>query len=142
MEHGHFHITELNNVLMVKLLGSFNHEGACLLTKVLKTASENFNDSPFGLLFDVTEFEGGTPDAYKELDIYNSWLNSQNMVAKATVISSRIQISIANLLSPARKQQNTESFFDLTDAQIWLNQELEQYMPTQPQLLQQQVAKA
>lgn len=124
MEHGIFHIAPQANFLNIKLTGSFNQEGSLAFITAVKAAIAEFNELSFALLFDITDFEGATPEAYQEIDSYNSWLNSQKMVAKATVIKSRVQISIVDFLSPARKHQNTQNFYHYSDAEVWLNQEL------------------
>lgn len=124
MEHGIFHIAQKPNFLNIKLLGSFNQEGTLAFVKAMKAAIIEFNNLKFTLLFDITEFDGATPEAYKEVELYNLWLNNQKMVAKATVIRSRVQISIVNLLSPARQQQNTQNFYHYDEAEHWLTQEL------------------
>lgn len=128
MEHGIFHIAHQPSFLLIKLTGSFNQEGSLAFTKAIKAAIAEFDPSSFALLYDITEFEGATPDAYEEIESLNIWLNAQKLIAKAMVIKSRIQISIVNFLSPARKFQNTQHFYHHSDAQIWLTQELENYI--------------
>ena len=124
MEHGIFHIAKQPNLLNIKLVGSFNKEGSTAFVEAMKSAIQGFNDISFALLYDITELEGATPDAYEEIEECNLWLNTQKMVAKATVIKSRVQISIVDFLSPSRKQQNTQSFYHNSDAEVWLTQEL------------------
>lgn len=124
MEHGIFHIAQQPKFLHIRLVGSFNQEGAIAYVKAMKSALEQLEQSYFALLFDITQFEGATPEAYEEIEACNIWLNTKKMVAKATVIQSRVQISIVDFLSPSRKQQNTESFYHHDDAQVWLSQEL------------------
>lgn len=124
MEHGIFHIVHQPSFLLIKLTGSFNQEGSLAFITAAKRAITEFEQQAFALLFDITEFEGATPEAYEEIEVLNIWLNSQRLIAKATVIKSRIQISIVNYLSPARKSQNTQHFYHHSDAQIWLTQEL------------------
>lgn len=124
MEHGIFDIAHHPSFLLIKLTGSFNQEGSLAFTTAIKVAIAELESLPFALLFDITEFEGATPDAYEEVEALNIWLNAQQLIAKATVIKSRVQIAIANFLSPARKQQNTQHFYHYSDAQIWLTQEL------------------
>ena len=63
---------------------------------------------------------GGTPEAYKELEDYNKWLNSQNLLAKAMVINSMITLDIINMYSPSRGEQKSETFDNETDAIAWL----------------------
>lgn len=128
MEHGIFHISHQPRFLLIKLTESFNQEGSLAFTTAAKVAISELGPMPFALLFDITEFEGATPEAYQEIEALNIWLNTQKLIAKATVIKSRVQIAIANYLSPARKQQNTQHFYHHSDAQIWLTQELENHV--------------
>jgi hypothetical protein len=34
--------------------------------------------------------EGGTGEAYKELNVYNEWLNQKPLIAKAFVVKSNV----------------------------------------------------
>lgn len=126
MEHGNYTVTVNQSIIHLTISGAFNETGCLRFIEAMKSTITSFGSAEFAILFDITELEGGTPEAYQVLNEYNTWLNQQAMIAKAMVIHSRVQISIVNTLSPARKQQNIHSFFDRADAEVWLHQQLEQ----------------
>jgi hypothetical protein len=119
-EHGEVTITVQNNIIMVKLQGAFNEYGAKKYTEGVKLVIKNFNGQRFAILVDNLEMLGGTPEAYQELEQHNKWLNTQNLIAKAMVISSAVTIDIIDLLSPARKIQTCKNFDNIKDAINWL----------------------
>ena len=120
IEHGEVIITTHNNIIIVKLIGGFNEFGAKKYTNGVKELVANFNGENFSILINNLEMEGGTPEAYDELEQYNKWLNTQKLTAKAMVISSIAAAHIIDHLSPSRKLQRCKSFDNEADAMHWL----------------------
>jgi hypothetical protein len=120
IEHGEVTITVDKNIIIVKLEGAFNEFGAKKYTVGVKQIIDTFQGKPFSILINNLEVLGGTPEAYEELEKYNQWLNTQNLVAKAMVISSITTLDIINLLSPSRQSQQSKNFDNEEDAMQWL----------------------
>jgi len=120
IEHGEVTITVDKNIIIVKLEGAFNEFGTKKYTAGVKQIISTFQGRPFSILINNLDMLGGTPEAYEELEKYNQWLNTQNLIAKAMVISSITTLDIINLLSPSRQLQKTKSFDNEEDALNWL----------------------
>ena len=103
----------------------FNELGVKKFTDAVRQFVGSLNGRAFGVLINDLKLEGGTPEAYAELEEYNQWLNTQHLVAKAMVIESSTHRDIINKLSPSRSQQNIEYFKSEQDALTWLKQELD-----------------
>ncbi len=120
IEHGQVSIMLQDNIIVVKLTGAFNEHGAKHYTDGVRKCVDGFNGKPFSILIDNLALLGGTPEAYEELEKYNSWLNRQNMVAKAMLINSKVALDLMNTLSPSRKLQNSQNFTNEQDAIAWI----------------------
>jgi hypothetical protein len=120
IEHGEVTFTLDENIIIVKLEGAFNEFGAKKYTAGVKQIINTFQGRPFSILINNLEVLGGTPEAYEELEKYNKWLNTQNLIAKAMVISSITTLNIINLLSPSRQSQNSKNFDNEEEALNWL----------------------
>ena len=106
---------------MRKLSGCFNEHGTKALTKNIIATIETFHGAPFSIVVSNLAVEGFTPEAYTELNRYNIWLNTQNMVAKAMVSKIHALVKIDDIRIPAKSAQNVAVFTNLPDAIKWLN---------------------
>ncbi|ABG40815.1 hypothetical protein Patl_2298 [Paraglaciecola sp. T6c] len=120
LEHGNHLITIEDNVIVIELAGSFNEFGAKALTDDIRKAIKQFEGAPFCILINDFALEGITPEGYKEIDEYNAWLNTQNMIAKAVVVKIDILSKMEESRIPAKAQQNIKSFKNIPDALLWL----------------------
>jgi len=111
-------------IIRVTLKGMFNELGAKEYTNTVKEYVLQLESKPFAILINNLEMKGGTPEAYQELESYNRWLNTQNLIAKAMVIESNLHQQIIDHYSPSRQSQNTRSFLTEEEALNWLQQEL------------------
>lgn len=120
IEHGDVAIEVLGNIIIVRTVGAFNEYGARRYTQGIKTIIEGLQGQSFSILINNLEFQGATPEAYQELEIYNAWLNQQKLIAKAMVITSSITLDVIDKLSPSRAAQKNMSFDNEKDAMTWL----------------------
>jgi hypothetical protein len=118
--HGEVSIEVQDNIIMVRTAGAFNEYGAKKYTDGIKTIIRELKDQSFSILINNLQFEGGTPEAYEELESYNSWLNKQKLIGKAMIITSSITLEVIDKLSPSRASQQIRSFNNETDAMDWL----------------------
>lgn len=122
--HGHIDITVKNKVITAVFIGSINYETLCGYSKRIKEFIKQFNNESFALLIDDMALEGATPEAYEELQLLNTWVNTQRLVAKAFVIESNINKEIILQRTPALSAQNIKFFKTHTEATQWLEQYL------------------
>jgi hypothetical protein len=119
-EHGESSISIDGDIITVKAVGAFNLEGIVKVIAELELIIDSFCQKEFKLLFDYSQTEGGTPEVFEKINECNVWLNSQNMIAKALIINSPINLAILESRTPARNSQNTKQFDDKASAITWL----------------------
>jgi hypothetical protein len=122
--HGHTEVSIEGRLILVVAVGRFNLDGCRRFCSLVGDAVDAQGEQPFAMLIDNLRFEGGTPDAYRELDSFNEWLNSRPMVAKAMLIRSEMLIRIMDRLTPSRRRQNIREFSDHAQAMAWLQAQL------------------
>ena len=122
--HGTFSLRQENNIIFITLIGSFNEYGLSELAHNLKNRVIALSGERFAILINDTEMEGGTPEAYEELNELNIWLNTKNMVAKAVVVKYEMTLDIIKSRAPALKTQNIKTFHLESQAFSWLKEEL------------------
>jgi len=119
-EHGEALIHIEENIIVAKLIGSFNKEGAKKYTSGMKKAVKELQGESFLMLVNDLELEGGTPGALQELEEYNYWLTTQKLIAKAMVVKSNMLIEVIDKFSPSQKLQKYAFFDNEKDACTWL----------------------
>ncbi len=120
IEHGEVTIEVDGNIIIVRTMGAFNEYGTQQYTNGVRKIVDGLQGESFSILINNLQFQGGTPEAYQELEGYNIWLNKQKLIAKAMVIISSINLDVINKLSPSRASQQTRSFDNEKDAMTWL----------------------
>jgi hypothetical protein len=123
--HGDVEILIDDHIIIVRLSGMFNELGVKKFTDAIKEFVSNLNGDSFAVLINDLKLDGGTPEAYAELEDYNQWLNTQKLLAKAMVIDSATNKHIINALSPSLSAQNIEYFLTEDAAINWLKSELD-----------------
>ncbi|MFO6425037.1 hypothetical protein [Motilimonas sp. KMU-193] len=122
--HGKAEVKLVNHIIYCKLSGSFNDLGCRQYTQQVKQCITTLNEQPFAMLIDDLELEGGTPEAYEQLQAYNEWLTTQAIIAKAFIIKNKATQQIILQRSPALLAQNIAFFQQYDDAVHWLEQAL------------------
>ncbi|MCW8833329.1 MAG: hypothetical protein OQK09_02195 [Colwellia sp.] len=122
-EHGENTIHVKDNIIYVTLAGAFNEHGAENVSKKATQIISTFNHKKFMILINLLKLDGATPEAYKISNEFNGWLNSQNMVAKAIVITSQSIKAIDQQWVPSKAGQNIEYFDNEDDALKWLHKQ-------------------
>lgn len=120
IEHGESTIIAKDNIIHITLKGAFNEYGAIGVSKTTMEIIRNFNQKRFMLLVNLLSLDGATPEAFNISNEFNEWLNSQNMVAKAIVITSQAIKAIDQQWVPSKVVQNVEYFYSEDDALRWL----------------------
>ena len=120
IKHGKIDISVEGQIVIARYIGLFNREGVQAELERLKTIITQLPEGPFAMLVDDLKLEGGTPDAYDEVEAFNRWLQDYPMIAKATVVESTVKLKILEARIPSRQQQNSRAFMSMEDAQAWL----------------------
>jgi hypothetical protein len=125
--HGTIKVEALGNIIVTKYIGMFNLEGLTTELMKLRAAINALDGQPFAILVDNLELEGGTPEAYEALNEFNLSIANLPLVAKATVITSAVKLSIIEARVTARQQQNKLAFTSKAEALEWLRSELAEH---------------
>ncbi len=126
--HGIVEVFIEESIITIKYVGELNGEGIELGLIELRKSIEQFTGQPFCILADDLELSGATPEAFEILNEFDNWVNTQCLVAKATVIKSKVLLKIINSNIPARKNQNLRGFENIDEALQWLHNELEYFI--------------
>ena len=118
--HGSFIVNVEDDIIYITIKGAFNSESIKYLFDEIKKQILSFAGKPFYIFHNALEFTGATPNCYKEADLHNEWLCTQNLVKKALMYSSCVFSEIDNLRVTHRKNQNYKYFDNSTDAMSWL----------------------
>lgn len=124
--HGQHTASVVGQVITSKLIGAFNAEGCSLWVSSIKSLIESREGKGFCLLIDTRDYKGGTDEALSLANAFNGWLNGQNMVAKARIITSQVLHDIAIERVPKIKPQRVKTFKNTEDALTRLTEQLEQ----------------
>ena len=123
MEHGDYSISLDGNMIIVRVSGGFNEYGVRKLKNEIESIVKHLKDGRFSLLFNYLEVEGGTPEAFLELNKASLWLNAQNLIAFATVSKSRYHMDLLKQKVPDRKSNAITNFDNEVDAVNWLKKQ-------------------
>jgi len=119
-QHGNSIITVEGEIIIIKVIGCFNIEGITESIQHLKSTIKSFSQRQFKLLLNYLEAEGGTPEVFEIINQFNIWLNTQNIVAKAIVTDSLINLAILKKRAPASQTNNSKVFKNQSNAFNWL----------------------
>lgn len=122
VEHGDYTVTIEDSIIYVTFVGMFNDIASQKLCTYVETLIENMDGAAFYLLFNMLEYEGSTPEAHKVGDQHFKWLETQNCIARASVVSSMLLVEISrNEQAALRESSITSKVFDNEyDARKWL----------------------
>lgn len=132
LEHGEFELILSDDIFFMKLIGSFNEFGVRTLITDARKMVNKLDGKQFGVVVNVLNLEGITPEGYEVLNEANKWLNSENMFGKATINSSKINASIVKNRVSARNNFKNKTFTSEIDALDWLDDMKEQASSTKP----------
>lgn len=124
---GKFSIEIQSNLIHTRLSKSFNKDDISLWISEMKKTINSLQGEPFFMLVDELLATGATPEALELANEYNHWLNKQALKAKAVVYSSSIYREIDKILLTAREAQNIAFFDNVSEAQKWLEQLIEEH---------------
>jgi len=122
--HGDNLVSIQDNIISLTLRGTCNEYDFQDIRPKVEQAVEQCNGQKFCILVNHLEFFGATPEAYREFQLLNQWLNSQQMIAKAIVIKSFSTWGTIKSRVPAFNDQNIQ-VFDVEGLAInWLQNQL------------------
>jgi len=120
LSHGKVEVSLEGNVISAVFIGSFNAESVCEYGNTVKSIVMSLEDRSFVMLIDNTKLDGGTPEAFSELEAINAWVNNTRLKAKAFIINCEINKQIMLHRTPSLALQNVNFFSTHQEANAWL----------------------
>ncbi len=122
VEHGEYIVTVEGAIINVTFIGMFNHVASKNVCSDVEKLINGMNGASFYMLFNMLDYEGSTPDAHKIGDLHFKWIEKQNCLGRATVISNMALIEISINEQKSLRQSNIDSrmFDSVVDAKTWL----------------------
>ena len=118
--HGTFDLSITGNLIHIKLIGSFNEQGAIRYVNEVKRLVESIGESGFKVLIEADKFEGATPEAYQISGELNLWLREKKIIAKAITSASTLKSNTAVRFEPHIMAGNVAIFTTVSSAKEWL----------------------
>ncbi|MGF1741458.1 hypothetical protein L4C34_10330 [Vibrio profundum] len=93
--HGDWTMSFEKRVVLAKTIGSINAE-ACVawldeMKDKIQSSPEGYT-TPWVLLTDSRDWEGGSPESWANIDDILSWMFSHNCIFNAVVVNKKLQI--------------------------------------------------
>ena len=120
-EHGSFQIKIVDQTLIVKCFGSWNHETVLRLCKEYKELVEKINDKPWACLVDLSQWELAAPDMWDEISELNQWGNSNNQKYEVVICSMSLQKILMEESHTVLTNVETNFCESIEQAYKWLN---------------------
>ena len=119
LRHGQHDIRVEDNIIFITMFDDFNEYDIKAITAELQTLIEQFQQTPFFLLIDILNCEGGTPEAFEESRKFNHWLDQQNLKAKAILCRSNVLKEINEARVRQTNKQLIQYFDTKAQAMKW-----------------------
>lgn len=120
LEHGQYQLKWHGNILLVKLVGSFNEEGTLSYIADAKQLLEAADMDGYYMLIDDIELEGATPVSYQLVNDFNQWSIDNGLIAKALITSSPTVVNMMYKMAPTFERDNIRSFSAVVEGLAWL----------------------
>ena len=122
VEHGEYKVTVESAVITVTFIGMFNEVASHNVCSYVEEIINGMNGASFCVLFNMLDYEGSTPEAHKIGDKHFEWLEKQNCLGRANIVTQKTLVYIARSEQASLRESNTEArmFENVTDAKEWL----------------------
>lgn len=90
-EHGYFEMERHEQVILIKVFGTWNLETTMRWCIEYKRHIESIKHSPWARILDLTFWELTTPDVWAYVDEVNSWANNHNQKFEIVICPLSLQ---------------------------------------------------
>lgn len=120
--HGDYQILVKNNVLVVRLVGSWNKECAFNFAQEIKVAIQLLSQNPWGLLLYLDDWDLGVPEMTPIIKEWVDWSISNGLEKSAQVYceSSTKKYSLDKMVIDKTASFERQIFIDEISALNWL----------------------
>lgn len=122
IEHGEYKVAVEGSMIIVIFKGMFNEHASAKVCTMVEEIIDKMSGKPFTMLYNLTEYQGSTPEAHKLGNEHFLWLENQNCLARATVSTERAMIEIVRneQSSIVQSKITSQIFTDENNAKNWL----------------------
>lgn len=89
--HGEFTFLFVEEILVVKVVGSWNRECAIRFDRAFRTVASDLDSQPWGNVLDMSQWKLATPDIWIEIKETALWLAEHNHRFEAVVINNMLE---------------------------------------------------
>jgi len=118
--HGTFELSLKGEIFIIRFFHKWNLEGAKAFFIKYKALIQECNLKKFGVLSDLRQFEGGTPDAIDFFEVISDWAQEQGQVARALIMDSGLKEFTIKRIDKEKKRFHIRAFSNRTEALAWL----------------------
>ena len=117
--HGYYRINWQGDVLNIVVEDLFNREGAEQLTAEIRRLLTQRGGGAWGMLLDVRQWQGGTPDAFGLwIEALEGWIGERHLVAFAALYAESVQQFMGSTVRD-RVSTRVPYFSALDEAACW-----------------------
>lgn len=117
--HGKFEISLQGEIFIIRFFHNWNLEGAHAFFSKYETFVKQSNLKRFGILSDLRQFEGGTPDAIGFFEKISDWAQTKGQVARALIMDSGLKQFTIRQIDKEKKRFHIRTFSDEAEALAW-----------------------
>lgn len=117
--HGTFELSIKGEIFIIRFFQNWNLEGARAFFTTYKELVQQCNFKKFGVLSNLKQFEGGTPDAIEFFEGISDWAQENGQIARALIMDSSLKEFIVNKIDKGKKRFHTRTFSNETEALAW-----------------------
>ena len=118
--HGTYELTLKGEIFIIRFFEKWNLEGANAFFTAYQSAVKGQNLKQFGVLSDLRQFEGGTPDAIARFNKISNWAKENGQIARAQILDSGLKVFTINQIDQGKNLFSVQTFSNETDALAWL----------------------
>lgn len=117
--HGTFEISVKGEILIIRFFHTWNLEGAKAFFARYKDLLQQHGLKKFGVLSDLRQFEGGTPDAIEFFEKISDWARENGQAARALIMDSGLKEFTVSRIDKGKNRFQARAFSSEAEALAW-----------------------
>ena len=117
--HGTFELSVKGEILIIRFFHNWNLEGAKAFFTQYRALIQQHNLKQFGVLSDLRQFGGGTPDAIEFFEKISDWARENGQVARALIMDSGLKEFTISQIDKGKKRFQDRAFSGEPEALAW-----------------------
>lgn len=117
--HGTFELSIKGEILIIRFFHDWNLEGAKAFFTRYRELVRQQGLKKFGVLSDLRQFGGGTPDAIAFFEKISDWAQENGQVARALIMDSGLKEFTISRIDKGKNRFQARAFSDEAEALAW-----------------------